>query len=97
MLQKIRWFLVIVGVLVVVVIAIQNDQPVLLKLLFFQDTLPLTLLVLVTSAASFVLGALTTFWMLRSSARKTAPAVSATRKPSKTSDRNPLTGAKSEA
>ncbi len=73
MLQKIRWFLLIIGVLVVLTIALQNDQPVPLELLFFRRELPLTLLLLATSGASFVFGALTTVWMLRTRS-KTAPA-----------------------
>lgn len=65
MLQKIRWFLLITGVLVVVIIALQNQTPTPLKLLFLNGTIPLTLLLLATSAASFVFGALTTVWMLK--------------------------------
>ncbi len=65
MLQKIRWFLLITGVLVVVIIALQNQTPTPLKLLFLNSTIPLTLLLLATSASSFVFGALTTVWMLK--------------------------------
>ncbi len=75
MLQKIRWFLLITGVLVVVIIALQNQTPTPLKLLFLNGTIPLTLLLLATSAASFVFGALTTVWMLkkREPAKKPEP------------------------
>lgn len=69
MLQKIRWFLLLVGVLLIVVIALQNSRSVELELLFFRGQYPLTLLLLGCSAASFVLGALTTGWMLRNRSR----------------------------
>ncbi len=79
MLQKIRWFLLITGVLVVVIIALQNQQPTRLKWLLFEMDMPLTLLLLATSAASFVFGALTTVWMLKKktpAARHSKPAAS---------------------
>ena len=66
MLQKIRWFLLLVGILVVVIIAVQNSRSVEIDLLFFRGQYPLTLLLLGTSAASFAFGALMTAWMLRS-------------------------------
>ena len=63
--QKIRWFLLVVGILMVVTISLQNRTPTQLNLLLFESTMPLTLLLLATSAASFIFGALTTVWMLR--------------------------------
>lgn len=69
MLQKIRWFFLLVGILLVVTIAFQNSHTVELDLLFFRGKYPLTLLLLGTSAASFVLGALMTGWMFRSRGR----------------------------
>ena len=74
MLQKIRWFLLLVGILVVVIIAVQNSRSVEIDLLFFRGTYPLTLLLLGTSAASFLFGALMTGWMLRSRGRPGGPA-----------------------
>jgi uncharacterized integral membrane protein len=65
MLQKIRWFLLITGVSVAVIIALRNQTPTTLDLLFFNSTIPLTLLLLATGAANFVFGALTTVWMLK--------------------------------
>ena len=65
MLQKIRWFLLLLGILIIVVVAFQNGESVPLDLLFFRGEYPLTLLLLGTSAASFVFGSLMTFWMLR--------------------------------
>lgn len=65
MLQKIRWFLLLLGVLVIVIVAFQNNRRVELDVLFFSGEYPLTLLLLATSAASFVFGGLMTAWMLR--------------------------------
>lgn len=81
MVQKIRWFFLLVGVLLIVIIAFQNSQSVKLNLLFFRGQYPLTLLLLGTSAASFVLGALMTGRMLRS--RSKASAAKGRSKPSK--------------
>jgi len=66
MLQKIRWFFLLGGITIVVIIAFQNSRSVELDLLFFKGEYPLTMLLLASSAASFVFGALTTGWMLRS-------------------------------
>jgi uncharacterized integral membrane protein len=65
MLQRIRWYFLILCLLVVLVISFQNQQPVALELLFFSHTVPLTLLILGTAVGSFVLGSLTTLWMFR--------------------------------
>ncbi len=93
MLQKIRWLLLLVGVSLIVIVAFQNSRSVELHVLFFSGQYPLTLLLLACSAASFVLGALTTGWMLRSRGRmkskgdSTRPAKSSQpgKSPSKTS------------
>ena len=81
MLQKIRWFLLLFGIMVVVTIAFQNSGSVDVDLLIFQGAYPLTLLLLGCSAASFVLGALMTGWMFRgrnrSAAAKKQPKASA--------------------
>lgn len=65
MLQKIRWFLLLSGLLLVVIVAFQNQDPVDLSVLFFSGRYPLTLLLLATSAISFVLGSLMTAWKIR--------------------------------
>lgn len=72
MLHKIRWFFLLAGITLVVIIAFQNSRSVELDLLFFQGEYPLTMLLLATSAASFVFGALTTGWMLRSRSKAAA-------------------------
>lgn len=66
MLQKIRWFLSLTAVLVVVIVAFQNQDAVPLTMLFFSGEYPLTLLLLATAAISFVLGCLMTAWRIRS-------------------------------
>lgn len=65
MLQKIRWFVILTGLLLVIVVAFQNQDPVDLNLLFFQGEYPLTLLLLATSAISFVVGSLITALRIR--------------------------------
>ena len=72
MLQKIRWFLLLVGVSLIVILAFQNSRSVEFDLLFFGGEYPLTLLLLACSAASFVFGSLTTGWMLRSRSKSAA-------------------------
>ena len=73
MLQKIRWFLLLTGIVLVLIVAFQNSRRVELDLLFFRGEYPLTLLLLACSAASFLFGALTTAWMLRSRRDKSGP------------------------
>ncbi len=62
MLQKIRYFLFLLAVLAMIVVAFQNQDRVDFKILFFQGRYPLTLLLLATSGLSFVLGAVCTMW-----------------------------------
>ncbi len=64
MLQKIRWAILILGVLVLIAIMVQNSHPVLLKLFFFETELPTSTLLLATSVLSFLIGALTTGRMI---------------------------------
>ncbi|MCC9642664.1 LapA family protein [Rhodopirellula sp. JC740] len=66
MLQKIRWSLSLIAVLVVVIVAFQNQDAVPLTILFFSGEYPLTLLLLGCSGVSFVLGCLMTAWRIRS-------------------------------
>ncbi len=62
MLQKIRYFLFLLAVLAVIVVAFQNQDRVDVKILFFNGRYPLTLLLLATSGISFILGAVCTMW-----------------------------------
>ncbi len=65
MLQKIRYFLFLAAVLVVIVVAFQNHHDVDIDLLFFSGQYPLTLLLLACSVISFILGSVWTMWRLR--------------------------------
>lgn len=65
MLQKIRYFLFLLAVLVVIVVAFQNDDEVDINVLTFKGRYPLTLLLLGTSVVSFVLGSMVTAWRFR--------------------------------
>jgi len=62
MLQKIRWFIFLFAILVVVVTAFQNNEPVDVKMLWLSGHYSLTLVLLATAALSFIAGALATFW-----------------------------------
>ena len=86
MLQKIRWFFLLVGVSLIVILAFQNSRRVELDLLFFSGEYPLTILLLGCSAASFILGALTTGWMLRNRGRAAKQATKNSPKPKPASD-----------
>jgi uncharacterized integral membrane protein len=64
MMRKIRWAILILGILVLIAIMVQNSHPVLLKLFFFETQLPTSTLLLATSVLSFLIGALTTGRMM---------------------------------
>ncbi|MEM9827904.1 MAG: lipopolysaccharide assembly protein LapA domain-containing protein [Planctomycetota bacterium] len=79
--QKVRWFLWILGIALVLVLAIQNDGQAQLKLLWTDLSLPLSLLLVVTLGIGFLLGSLMTAMMLwrkkaKPSAEKSRPAES---------------------
>ncbi len=65
MMQKIRWGILILLVIVLLAVVLQNAAPVTLKLFWFETQLPTSTLLMVTSAASFLLGAVITHRMLR--------------------------------
>jgi uncharacterized integral membrane protein len=75
--QKIRWAILLLGIVVLLAAMLQNSTTAPLKLFFYKTDLPISVLLLVTAAVSFLLGALTTGRMLRRSARAQA----ATEKP----------------
>lgn len=58
MIQKIRWLLIILGGIVLVTAMLQNSEPTTLKLFFFEKSLPTSILLLATSAVSFLVGGL---------------------------------------
>ncbi|TWU04481.1 LapA family protein [Stieleria varia] len=66
MMQRIRWFLLLFGVVVLLVFSLANTESVPVEMPFlFSTELPLAMLMVVTSGIGFVLGSLTTAWMLR--------------------------------
>jgi len=96
MMQKIRWAILILGILVLMTAVIQNSKPVPLKFLVYNAEMPTSILLLVTSVASFLLGAITTGRILRrrdaakklaNSPAKSTPAPT----PPATERKNPLT------
>ncbi|MFK8114179.1 MAG: LapA family protein [Rubripirellula sp.] len=77
--QKIRWFLLILGIALALVITVQNNDLVEVELFTMQRELPLSVLMLATGGVGFLLGALMTALMLR----KKKAAVKAAKKASK--------------
>lgn len=59
MMQKIRWLLIALGLLVLITAMVQNSDPLTLKLFWLQKTVPTSVLLLATSLISFLLGGLT--------------------------------------
>ncbi|MEO9594657.1 LapA family protein [Rhodopirellula bahusiensis] len=94
MLQKIRWFLSLAAVLVVVIVAFQNQDAVPLTILFFSGEYPLTLLLLGFSGVSFVLGCLMTAWRIRSRHKAQATRESEAKKALASESKKPEASAK---
>lgn len=69
MIQKIRYFLFLLAVLVVIVVAFQNHHAVDIEFLTFRGQYPLTLLLLATAVVSFILGSIMTAWRSRKRVR----------------------------
>ena len=65
MIQKIRWFLLILVIVLTLAAITQNGQETTVQLLWLTRTMPLSVLLLSTIAVGFLLGALTTALMLR--------------------------------
>lgn len=65
MMQKIRWSILIFGVIVLLAAMLQNSGPLTLKLFFFETAIPISVLLLATSVISFLVGGLTIGRMLR--------------------------------
>lgn len=63
--QKIRWFLLIFAILVALTVTLQNNDAVLVQLLWIDLRMPLSILLACTTAVGFLVGALTTALMLR--------------------------------
>ncbi len=86
--QKIRWASLIFVIVLVLVVALQNNQEAQVHLLLHERTLPLSMLLLSTAAIGFLFGALMTASMLRSGkktaekkAKKAAPEFVSTEEP----------------
>lgn len=64
--QKIRWFFLILAIILTLAAIFQNNQNAEIHLLWLKRTLPLSMLLLTTSAIGFLFGAVVTASMLRS-------------------------------
>jgi uncharacterized integral membrane protein len=64
--QKIRWFLLIVMIVLALVVVLQNNHDAEVHLLLHQRSIPLSVLLFSTTAVGFLFGALMTATMLRS-------------------------------
>ncbi len=74
MMQKLRWFVLLVGVIVLLSAMYQNATPDTVKLFYFETTMPKYVLLFVTAALGFLLGAITTNRMLKRSPKPKATA-----------------------
>ena len=70
--QKIRWFLLILAVLLALTVTVQNNDAVAVRLLWIDRSMSLSILLACTTGIGFLAGALTTALMLmrRGSAEK---------------------------
>lgn len=70
---RIRWFLIISGVLVLMVFSLSNTQSVPIRMPFvFHKEVPLAMLLAISGLIGFMVGALWTAWMLhRQKSQKT--------------------------
>ena len=65
MMQKIRWFLLILIAALTLTLVFQNQAQVEIQLLFWNRSLPLSILLISSTTVGFLLGALLTASMLR--------------------------------
>ena len=65
--QKIRWLFLIIGILLILAMAFQNNELTEVRLLWLSPAFPLSVLLLVCTAIGFLLGSLVTVSMLRRS------------------------------
>ncbi|TWU24135.1 hypothetical protein Pla52o_20590 [Novipirellula galeiformis] len=65
MMQKIRWFLLLLGIVIALVIAFQNNRNEEVNVLFFHGEVSLLLLIVTAVGVGFVFGAMMTYGMLR--------------------------------
>ena len=81
--QKIRWFFLIVVIVLALVVVLQNNHTTDVHLLLHEQPLPLSVLLLSTTAIGFLFGALMTASMLHGRGR------TATEKKAKKADPEP--------
>ena len=93
MVQRIRWFLVLILVIAGVFIAVQNTHSVEIDFFTYTGSQPLLVLLLVSMSFGFLLGAVMTSSMLRSHRKRRAAAAKANAKVEKAEKR----AAKAEA
>ena len=92
MLQKIRWFFLLVAVIVIALLMWANSSAVTVNIPFITTLqLPLSILLITTSLLSFVVGSLVTGWMLRRR-HQAAGKPSASSKASTAGDRSRASG-----
>lgn len=68
--KKIRWLILILGIVLSLAVALQNNALVEIRWLWMEQTLPLSVLLLTTVAIGFLLGSLMTATMLRRRTKK---------------------------
>ena len=90
--QKIRWAILLTGVIVLLAAVLQNSENVLLKLFFFETQLPVSVLMLVTATISFLVGGFTIGRMMRRSAKAVSKPITkpATKPDESVSPRRPV-------
>ncbi|KAA1259050.1 hypothetical protein LF1_15760 [Rubripirellula obstinata] len=69
--QKIRWFFLILAIVLMIAMAVQNNGMQVIRLFTFETReMPLSVLLLATTGIGFLMGALVTVSMLRSRRKK---------------------------
>ena len=63
---RIRWTLIVLGIMVLVVFSLANTAPVQVRMpLLFQTDVPLAMVLALAGLIGFMVGSLWTAWMLR--------------------------------
>ena len=88
--QKIRWGIVLVGIIVLMAAMIQNSAQAPLQLFFYKTQLPISVLLFVTSAVSFLMGAIATGRMLKRSTKSKRAVEKAVEKPEPPAAKTPF-------
>ncbi len=83
--QKIRWFFLILAIAITLAAMLQNNQETEISLFWLERTIPLSILLLASTAIGFLFGSIMTASMLRSRRKKREAAAKQT-KPEKPAD-----------